>query len=278
MFKCKMSSTCLHLGDVCNGHFDCPYQDDEYLCLLKDITCPSVCHCVAFAIRCYNVEILEYTLSTYFPYITATLMYCSLFLEDKLKTVLQSVSFLVITNSKLKRICGIISLMKYVKILDASKNAISTLKAYCFKNKIALSVIKLNNNSLWSIQKFAFYNSTNILFIDLSNNELITLSRYSFVGADKLSFLSLENTTLDLKGSKDTLHLLNIKFLRIKYFSICCFGTENFKCLAKQPWYMSCSHLLVNTVIKYTFYFMSFAIFLANIFHLLLQKKHNGER
>ena len=24
MFKCKMSSMCIHLGDVCNGQFDCP--------------------------------------------------------------------------------------------------------------------------------------------------------------------------------------------------------------------------------------------------------------
>ena len=277
MFKCKMSSTCLHLGDVCNGHFNCPHQDDEYLCLLKDITCPSVCHCVAFAIRCYSVEILEYTLSIYFPYITATLMYCSVFREDKLSKVFQYVSFLFITNSNLKKICAVISLMKHVRILDASKNAISTLKANCFKNKVALRVIKLNNNRLQHIQKFAFYNSPNILFIDLSNNKLVALSKYSTLGIDKLSFLSLENATLDLKETKDTLNILNIKFLRIEYFSICCFGRENFQCSAKQPWYMSCSHFLVNTVIKYTFYLVSFLILVANIFHLFLQKKQYGK-
>ena len=41
MFKCKMSSVCLHLGNVCNGEFECPYQDDESLCLLKHTICPS---------------------------------------------------------------------------------------------------------------------------------------------------------------------------------------------------------------------------------------------
>ena len=44
MFKCKISSVCLHVGDVCNGHFDCPHEDDELLCLLKNATCPVICN------------------------------------------------------------------------------------------------------------------------------------------------------------------------------------------------------------------------------------------
>ena len=272
MFKCKMSSTCLHLGDVCDGHFNCPYQDDEYLCLLKDILCPTVCYCLAFAIRCYDVNILEDTLSIHLPYIAVTMFSCTLLTEDKLKTVFQHVSFLFITNTNLKKICDVVSLIKHIQLLDSSKNSIITIKSQCFKNKFALKVIKLHNNMLHHIQKFAFYNLTNILYIDLSNNML------TVVGSEKLSFLSLQNTTLDVRRSKDILNTLNIKFLQIEYFSLCCSGTENFECSAKKPWYISCSPLLVNNVFNYTFYFMSFVIVVLNVLHLLLQKKCEGQR
>ena len=81
MFKCKMSSVCLHLGDICNGEFECPYQDDESLCLLKDTTCPSECQCLAFAIRCYSTYIAKDTLPIYFPYTSVTIVNSTIFSE-----------------------------------------------------------------------------------------------------------------------------------------------------------------------------------------------------
>ena len=278
MFKCKMSSTCLHLGDVCDGLFNCPYQDDEHLCLLKNILCSTVCYCLAFAIRCYDVNILEDTLSIHLPYIVVTMLSCTLFTEDKLKTFFQYVSFLFITNTNLKKVCDVVSLMKHIQLLDSSKNSISTIKSHCFKNKFALKVIKLHDNVLHYIQKFAFYNLTNILYIDLSNNMLTVIFKYSIVGSVKLSFLSLQNTTLDVRRSKYMLNNLNLKFLQIEYFSLCCSITENFESSAKKPWHISCSPLLVNNVFNYTLYFMSFAVIILNVLHLLLQKKHEGER
>ena len=87
MFKCKMSSKCVHLGDVCNQHFDCPNKDDEYLCLLKDINCPSLFQCLTLAIRCYGMNILGNTLPIYFSYVSMTIVSCTLFSEEQLKTL-----------------------------------------------------------------------------------------------------------------------------------------------------------------------------------------------
>ena len=277
MFKCKMSSTCLHLDEVCNEHFNCPYQDDEYLCLLKDIKCPPVCHCTALAIRCYNVNILEDTLSIHLPYIAVTMLSCTLFIEDQLKTVFQYVSFLFITNTNLKKLCDVVSLMKHTKLLHSSNNAINTIRSHCFKNINALKVIKLNNNMLHYIQKFAFCNLTNILYIDLSNNKLTVVSKHSFIGSEKLSFLSLQNTTLDVRSIKYLLNSLKIKLLQSEYFSLCCSESQNFECSAKKPWYIACSALLVNNVFNYTFCLMSFAVIILNVLQLILQKKYEGK-
>ena len=59
---------------------------------------------------------------------------------------------------------------------------------------------------------------------------------------------------------------------------MCCFVKTNVKCSAKKPWYVSCSPLLLNTVIKCIFYFMSFAIIVTNILHLFVQRKHKREK
>ena len=269
MFKCKMSSVCLHLGNVCNGKFECPHHDDESLCLLKESTCPSGCHCLAFAMRCYQKDISKYTLPIHFPYISVTIMKCSLFTEDILKATVQYVSFLSLINTNFKSICTVVPFMKHIITLDVSKNAISQIKKFCFKDKLVLRVIKLNNNLLQLVNEFAFYNMKSLLYIDLSNNQLIAIFKYSIVESKILSFLSLENNSLEAIKSKDIFNDLNIKFLRIEYFSLCCFA-KAVKCYARIDCHASCANLLINKSMKCTFYLLSAVIILTNVLHLLL--------
>ena len=85
------------------------------------------------------------------------MVYCTLLSDDKLKTVFQYVSFLSITNTNFENICGVVTFMKQVKILDVSTNAISKLKSHCIKNKIALAIIKLNKNRIQQIEHFEIF-------------------------------------------------------------------------------------------------------------------------
>ena len=209
----------------------------------------------------------------YLPYISVTMVYCTLFIDDRSKTVFQYVSFLSITNTNFENICGVVTFMKQAKLLDVSTNAISKVKTHCIKNKISLAVIRLNNNRIQMIEQFAFYNLTSLLFLDLSNNKLTIVLRYFMIKSEKLFFLSLENNTIEGEG-KDILNNLNLKFLGIEHFALCCFGTENIKCSVAKPWYMSCSHLLVNNQWFLCFCFISFLILGINVFHALLQIKH----
>ena len=130
--------------------------------------------------------------------------------------------------------------------------------------------------NIW--KKFSFYNLSTLLFIDLSNNYLNLIHKHFIVGSEKLFFLSLENNTLEAINSKEFFKELNIKFLRIKCFSLCCYVPKVVKCSVKKPWYISCSHILGNNVIKWTFHFMSFANIVINILHLLVQSRHEGKK
>ena len=55
MFRCKHSQICIRITDVCNGLLDCPLQDDELLCELKNTICPKLCVCLYFALLCNEI-------------------------------------------------------------------------------------------------------------------------------------------------------------------------------------------------------------------------------
>ena len=272
MFKCKMSSTCLHLGDVCNGLVDCPYEDDEYSCLLKYVTCPEICQCLGFAIMCSATYISEYILPIYFPYSFVKILNCTVSAKSKLQNPFQNITFISITSTNLQNICPFASLMKHVMLFDASKNDIRVVQHNCFKNKVFLKVVKLNNNFLQHIQKSAFYHLISLIYIDLSNNMLTVIPEDFIMSSNNLSFLSLENNSLDAKSSKNSLLRLNVIFFTTTQISLCCLTSENVKCSTKMPWFMSCAHLLLNWPLQLTFYFITLVILVTNALSILLIK------
>ncbi len=56
MYKCKNTVQCLAVDDVCDGFIDCHEEDDEALCELHDMSCPSGCLCHMLAIFCLNID------------------------------------------------------------------------------------------------------------------------------------------------------------------------------------------------------------------------------
>ena len=54
-YKCAgEQNICVHVGNVCNQHPDCPLSDDETLCHIQRVICPSHCYCLLHAIQCKN--------------------------------------------------------------------------------------------------------------------------------------------------------------------------------------------------------------------------------
>ena len=55
MFKCKDSSICLHIADICNGYSDCHVEDDEALCSVKNWIVG--CKFMGFIVKCKTTNI-----------------------------------------------------------------------------------------------------------------------------------------------------------------------------------------------------------------------------
>ena len=102
-------------------------------------------------------DISQYILPVYFPYSFVTILNCTLFADSEFPKPVQIVSFLSITSTNLQNICPIVTLIRHVTLLDASKNSINKIQSLCFNNKVTLTVIKLNYSMLQYIQKFAFH-------------------------------------------------------------------------------------------------------------------------
>ena len=109
------SQKCIHVGDVCNGLRDCPAKDDEYMCSLAGLFCPSSCVCTGLAIVCYNVHHTNY-LSSVIPYNAVFLNYCDLTFLESLTKVIKYPIFLSIRHNNLSVCTMLPSLSKTLTI------------------------------------------------------------------------------------------------------------------------------------------------------------------
>ncbi|KAL8582325.1 hypothetical protein ACOMHN_037082 [Nucella lapillus] len=57
-YRCRYSKICLHRQHLCDGVFQCPQHDDEWLC---NVTCPDTCYCYGHAFICTG----SFTADTY---------------------------------------------------------------------------------------------------------------------------------------------------------------------------------------------------------------------
>ena len=75
MFKCKGTfSKCIHLGNICDNIKNCPLGDDEFLCEVKDITCPVNCQCLSLAISCRQGNLPSVKIVLPFIYISSDII------------------------------------------------------------------------------------------------------------------------------------------------------------------------------------------------------------
>ena len=70
LYKCKQSTVCIHLGDVCDQIEDCPDREDEQMCDIHKTKCPQMCVCLAFAMKCSHIEITWKELPNTFKYMS----------------------------------------------------------------------------------------------------------------------------------------------------------------------------------------------------------------
>ena len=132
MFKCKNSQICIHLNDICDGKVDCPYDEDELVCILHDTICPSNCECLMFTIRCFSLRTVDLFLNienSYFIIIisNSTKDIINIFLQYS-----RFMSILKLSRNNLDELYEILSPLPKSLLIDAGFNEIYRLKSKCF--------------------------------------------------------------------------------------------------------------------------------------------------
>ena len=127
MFKCKLSSTCIHTKNVCDGILDCPLHDDEAIC--HEIYCVGDCICLNYGISCVQEKLFDsqnlFLQLTYFVFIHISE---SKLPEGKINT-LTHVMIVLFKQNNLTHpfVCDLSASDIKMKLLDLSFNKIIKL-------------------------------------------------------------------------------------------------------------------------------------------------------
>ena len=103
LFKCKMSSVCLALIDLCDGFNDCQMKDDELLCDLSFIQCPEKCQCLLYAIQCQLVLMLDHLYPL--PFLSVQLSQSNITTWSKIFVKFRESLFLNISDNYIEFLC-----------------------------------------------------------------------------------------------------------------------------------------------------------------------------
>ncbi len=243
MYKCKNTSeTCIHVGNTCDGNFNCPLQDDEYICELKDATCPQSCSCLLFALVCDNASFVHF-LNRY-PHLFVAFRKVPLQLIQIVKHF-QNILNLEFVETKLTDICQLQAYSKIKRII-VTHNALGFIKQKCFPDLTELAVLVLSSNHILELRHNALLNLVNLRHLDLSVNNMTSFSSLSLVGTKFLEILCLQQnriTSIDLDD-------LSVRIMQVNSFHLCCFCKEIQQCKTTRTvtWYDSCENLLTKNL------------------------------
>ena len=274
MYKCKNTSNiCVHTNNLCDKNNDCPHGDDELLCDLQLLKCPTSCRYLLYSIDCNNVSLRTIENDGSFSFLSVYVFNSSLKSIFLLTSLLKDSLVVKLPRNGIVDICNKYNL-KEVVLLDISFNFLKTIKNNCFINMLNLISLSLNNNRIELLAKNAFFHITDLKFLNLSNNLLNAFSVISstsrhHVRLDVIHIANLTGNNIDDIFISATL----AKVVLTENYKICCLSSLNTVCIAQPAWYRSCSELLPNFRLKIMFIAVSCAIISLNILSICLHVK-----
>ncbi len=280
LFRCSKSSVCVHLGQVCDHNIQCPHGEDEHLCDLHALVCPSSCTCHTYVLTCNGVESWKSIAVRKLPhYILHIKKSAEEFVYFLLSKVTRMVS-VTITHNGLKHIRTKQVKMTETLSFDAAHNSIAAILNNCFGTGLKLKIILLNNNNIVEIEASAFYHLAQLIYLNIQNNLLANLPNHITTTSPAIKLLDIRENSLQ-GMTVESLQRIEIRVIRSSSFPICCVLPSNAVCTQKLPWHTSCHPLLQSLTIKFVFYCLSSFIILANILSILLhscpKKKANQQ-
>ncbi len=274
MFRCHNThSTCIHIGNTCDGTFDCHLHDDEELCELQNTLCPAKCLCLALAMMCKTSSETGFKTGIHFPFVNVHLYNVSSLELKTIKYIMTNLHVISFHKCKINDICGNFFPSKLL-FLDVSHNNIQRTIRLCLTDLNLLQQIQLDHNEIEIIHQNSFANLLNLTLLSISNNPLQKIEANIFVDMFVLRLLLIRNlslTELDVDAFKSTL----IEFIVTTEYSVCCIAPNN--CTEVDPWFMLCSQMMQNLGMVIVAISLSGKIFVlslvSGLLHFVARKK-----
>ena len=263
MYKCKSThSKCIHLNDICDYHYDCPFHDDEFLCELHHIKYPFKCSCLSFGIECYQNHYQFF--SSKYPYIFISFSKMYKFALATFKEFFPDGIFIKLLSNEISYVCG-----NYfpvgLQFLDLSFNIISHIDGNCLVMYHSLKVLIFEKNNLTFIRSTSLRGLFELILINLSNNPMATLSANIFFELHMVRVMYLQNVQL-MYISINSFKTNNFDLIVTNDYRVCCLTIHASICTENRPWYRTCNELLPTKEMIIMFITVSVLILISNIF------------
>ncbi len=279
LFQCRNSKRCIHISSTCDGSSDCPENDDELLCLLKDVICPEMCQCLLFAVSCLNVTIYSNIMSYFVPFYAVTCMNGRLdALSSDFMIYSTNIHILVLVNFHLTESCSAVKYIPNLSYLNLTSNKFTFVSRGCFVQNGLLKVLSLKNNPIVKITGGVFSYALELHVFDLRNSSLSCVSSdlFSHMSMVRILLMTL-NVTSDF--DHNAFQNVQIEIAQTNIHVICCILPDDSVCHAPtirhiHP-YTRCPNLIPSGVLKVLFGADSGVIAVLNVVSIILQKLSN---
>uniref|UniRef100_A0A2C9K3F7 G-protein coupled receptors family 1 profile domain-containing protein n=1 Tax=Biomphalaria glabrata TaxID=6526 RepID=A0A2C9K3F7_BIOGL len=227
LYKCKHSSVCVHEDHLCDGHYHCPYHDDETLCVFNSITCPHNCQCKRYEFICSSPPV--FNSSTPLPVRSLELRnYTELEHLQFSGIAYYSLIYLNVSHSGVTHISDDFLRFSNLRILDASHNQIENLGNDTFKNCPVLKTLDLSSNKLHNKNYAFLLNTKELSRLDLSYNIKFRLEDDCFQGASDLECLILEYMNIKVIEENAFRNLVALKQIYLRGNDVMIFSDKIF--------------------------------------------------
>ncbi len=263
MFRCQHSRKCVHLTTICDNIFDCPFKDDEELCILHQQVCPHPCVCLTLAITCNMISLSNELYLKQHIYFLLDITNCRILSPFQLH--FPHLLSLSITSSNLSYACGVSRYSANVHLINCTDNSIKTLSQRCFWGNGQLVILVVRKNTISDINEGAFLGLP-LQFLDLSENSILSVLSLTDIAAS-LKVLFTDNIQFhDLSKCK------KLQYFKSLDYHHCCLLPDKAHCSELKPWFFNCKNLLPTKFLKILFYFVSSLIFVLCVISMLLHQ------
>ncbi len=266
MLKCKSyRKKCIQLGSICDGKEDCPNGNDELLCQLRGVSCPSGCNCLALAVECSRQFVFHKYIQHPFQFIQ--IRNVAKFELDFVVAGFKEYFILNVINTSVNNICGF-NFSQMLLQLDLSENCASSLTKYCFYKLPHLKILDIKENEVSVLETNSFWDLPRLQILDLSSNPMKELKALCIGKVPLFKLLKLNKVKVQVVHS-EALENLEIKHLQTTNYQTCCLAEEETECSESKPWFISCSNLLPSQSLKLFFICVSVSTIVLNVASLV---------